>query len=35
MDLEIILACCVPIIIGMIVLVLAIKEKTDKKKKIK
>jgi hypothetical protein len=35
MDLEIILACCVPIIIGMIVLVLAIKEKIDKKKKIK
>jgi hypothetical protein len=35
MDLEIILACCVPIIIGMIVLVLSIKEKIDKKKKIK
>lgn len=35
MDIEIILACCVPIIIGTIVLVLAIKEKIDKKKKIK
>jgi hypothetical protein len=35
MDLEIILACCVPIIIGTIVLVLAIKEKIDKRKKIK
>lgn len=35
MELEIVLACCVPIIIGLIVLFLSIKEKIDKKKKIK
>jgi hypothetical protein len=33
MDLEIILACCVPVIIGLIVIGLAIKERRDKKKK--
>jgi hypothetical protein len=33
MDLEIILACCVPVIIGLIVVGLAIKEGRDKKKK--
>jgi hypothetical protein len=33
MKLEIILACCVPVAIGLIVLVLAIKEKMDSKKK--
>lgn len=35
MKLEIILACCVPIIIGLIVVGLAIKDSRDKKKKIK
>ena len=33
MNLEIILACCVPVIIGLIVVGLAIKEKIDSKKK--
>ena len=35
MDIEIVLACCVPVAIGLIVLVLAIKENRDSKKKIK
>jgi hypothetical protein len=33
MNIEIILACCVPITIGLIVSILIIKEKIDKKKK--
>ena len=35
MDLEIVLACCVPVAIGLIVLILAIKENREEKKKIK
>ena len=35
MDLEIALACAVPIIIGLIILILSIKDKRDNKKKIK
>jgi hypothetical protein len=35
MDTEIVLACAVPIIIGLIVGVLVIKEKKEDKKKIK
>jgi len=35
MDIEIVLACSVPLIIGLIILVLVIKDKRDSKKKIK
>jgi hypothetical protein len=35
MDLEIVLACCVPLIIGTIILVMIIKDKRDSKKKVK
>ena len=35
MDLEIVLACCVPITIGLVVVILALKEKREDKKKIK
>lgn len=35
MNLEIILACCVPVAIGLIVSILIIKEKIDKNKKVK
>jgi hypothetical protein len=35
MDLEIILACCVPIAILIIVIVLSIRDKSEKNKKIK
>ena len=31
MDLEIVLACCVPIVIGLIVLILAIRDKKNTK----
>ena len=33
MKLEIFLACCVPIVIGSIVLILALKERRDNKKR--
>jgi hypothetical protein len=35
MDLEIILACCVPITILIVVIILSIRDKSDKNKKIK
>jgi hypothetical protein len=35
MDLEIILACCVPVTILVIVVILSIRDKSDKNKKIK
>lgn len=35
MNIEIVLACCVPITIGLIVAILAIKENRQSKKKIK
>lgn len=35
MDLEIALACSVPLVIGTIILVMVIKDKRDNKKKVK
>jgi hypothetical protein len=35
MDLEIILACCVPVTILVIVVILSIRDKSDKNKKIR